>query len=103
MTLEEILTTSCSYLINTFQLNTGPYTILAPTNAAVASIDANTMATLAHNNQLTKQIVQYHIINSYNIVPSMLSAGSLLTSLGQPVNAAKSPSVSKQFSYRLWL
>ncbi|KAL4229924.1 hypothetical protein ACF0H5_010315 [Mactra antiquata] len=87
---------SFALLLKTANLDTtltgpGPYTVLAPTNAAIAQIDPNLLSTLNYNDMLMKQVLKYHIVNSYQITPSLVSDGTVLTSIGQPLTIERTP------------
>ncbi|XP_045206845.2 periostin-like [Mercenaria mercenaria] len=71
--------------------NGGPFTIMAPTNNAVASIDPTTMVSVTRSPVLLKQIVRYHIIDKYEVIPSLISAGQVDTSEGQPITVTSGP------------
>ncbi|XP_060565289.1 periostin-like [Ruditapes philippinarum] len=70
----------------------GPFTIMAPTNAAVAAIDPDTMASVIKSSVLLQQIVKYHIINKYEVIPALISAGSVETMEGQSITVTSQPS-----------
>lgn len=67
---------------------------MAPTNAAVANIDPATMVSVTRNPVLLKQIVRYHILTSYMVSPSLLSAGTVNTLEGQPMTVTSDAGVS---------
>ncbi|XP_045204881.2 periostin-like [Mercenaria mercenaria] len=71
--------------------NGGPFTIMAPTNHAVANIDSDIMVALTRNPVLLKQVVRYHILDKYEVIPSLISAGQVDTSEGQPIKVTSGP------------
>ncbi|KAL4229925.1 hypothetical protein ACF0H5_010316 [Mactra antiquata] len=75
--------------LDTMLAGKGPFTLLAPSNSAVASVDANFMSTLGRNSLLLKQVLRYHIVDAYEVIPSLTSQGTVMTSLGQPLDVAK--------------
>lgn len=63
----------------------GPFTLLAPTNAAIAALDADLMQALGQEPVLLKQIVQYHIIPDYSVLPELARLGTVNSLEGQPI------------------
>jgi len=57
-------------LTDTLKAN-GPYTVFAPSDEAFKAVPARTMAELAANKELLKQVLSYHV------VPSKLSAAEV--------------------------
>ena len=73
----------------------GPFTVLAPTNDAIASLDAATMTALTREPVLLKQIIQYHIIPEYAVLPELANIGSIASLEGQPITFSGSGGVSQ--------
>ncbi|WAQ98219.1 POSTN-like protein [Mya arenaria] len=72
--------------MNSALSNTGSsYTVMAPTNAAFSKVDVNLMGTLAHEPILKKQILQYHVIPGFNVLPQLLQQHKADTLEGQPM------------------
>lgn len=68
----------------------GPFTVLAPTNAAFGRLDAATLAALQQNPTLLRQALLYHIIPGRYRAERLAAEGSARTALGQNVTATGS-------------
>lgn len=71
----------------------GPFTLLAPTNAAIGALDADLLQALGQQPVLLKQIVQYHIIPDYNVLPELARLGTVSSLEGQPITFTGTPAV----------
>lgn len=67
---------------------------MAPTNEAIANIDPDLLAALGREPVLLKQIVQYHIIPDYTVLPELAMQGSVASLEGQPITFSGSGGVS---------
>ena len=75
-------------------LATGPFTVLAPTNAAITNLGPDIMTALSHEPVLLKQVVQYHIIPDFSVLPELALKGSVTTLEGQAITFTGSGAVS---------
>ncbi|KAH3889506.1 periostin-like [Dreissena polymorpha] len=62
---------------------TGPFTILAPNNAAFTKADVNLMGSLAKEPLLRAQVVEYHIVNGFYVTPQLIQMKQVPTIEGQ--------------------
>lgn len=88
--LKDYNLTSLAQLIQETNLVTtlsgsGPFTVLAPTNNAVANIDPAIMVAGTRNKVLLAQIVRYHILSAYKVTPALINDGKENTIEGQPI------------------
>ena len=63
---------------------TGPFTLIAPTDAAFAKMDATTLQRFTDNPEALKSLLEYHLIAS-RITPKDVSAGSVVSVEGSPL------------------
>lgn len=75
---------------------TGPFTVLAPTNGALHTLDADVLTAFTREASLVKQVVQYHIIPDFAVLPELSSAQEVQSLEGQPIKFSGSVTVSKR-------
>ena len=56
----------------------GPFTLMAPTDAAFAKMDPTTLQRFTDNPDVLKSLLEYHLVNS-RITPKDVTAGSILS------------------------
>lgn len=90
-----------TFIITSFVLSkqlfitpTGPFTVLAPTNNAINSVDADLLTAMGREPVLLKQIVQYHLIPDYNVLPELTLLGTVTSLEGQPITFSGSGAVN---------
>ncbi len=57
---------------------TGPFTLMAPTDAAFAKMDPTTLQRFTDNPDVLKSLLEYHLVAS-RITPKDVTAGSILS------------------------
>lgn len=72
---------------------TGPFTILAPRNAAIRNLDPDILAALAREPALVQQVVKFHIIHDYLVLPELFKSEWVSSMEGQPIHFTGSISV----------
>ncbi|MFN7172538.1 MAG: fasciclin domain-containing protein [Fimbriimonadaceae bacterium] len=63
---------------------TGPFTVLAPTNAAFAKVPKEVLDMLAADRDLLRQVLLYHVVPG-NVMAADLKAGTVKTAQGEMV------------------
>ncbi len=64
---------------------TGPFTVLAPTDAAFAKVPKGTMAKLAANSDLLKKVLTYHVIPGSIMAADLKNGAKVKTVEGETV------------------
>lgn len=67
--------------------------MLAPTNAAWHNLDADLLAALTKDPSVVKQVVYYHIIPDFGVLPDLASKGEVNSLEGQPITFSGSVAV----------
>ncbi len=70
----------------------GQYTIFAPTNDAFAKLDDNTLAVLASDHELLKQILLYHVVSGNVPASTVITSTQLASAEGSSLTVAVSGS-----------
>lgn len=63
---------------------TGPFTLIAPTDAAFNKMDATTLDKISKSPEVLKQLLQYHLIEA-RVTSKDLASGFVATAEGSPV------------------
>ena len=66
-------------------LFSGPFTVLAPTDAAFSKVDLATMTSLANNPSQLKKVLEYHVIPEFVLAPQVNGNVTKTTVSGQDV------------------
>lgn len=90
-----LLALNLAGLTSTFE-GAGPYTLLAPNDAAFAKIPAATAAQYEANAALLKQILNYHTIQGDDTSSQLLAAGTETSVEGEALTFAPNPTNSSE-------
>jgi uncharacterized surface protein with fasciclin (FAS1) repeats len=71
---------------------TGPFTLIAPTDAAFKKMDPATLDKISKSPEVLKQLLQYHLIEG-RVTAKALTAGFIDTLEGSPVTLAATSSL----------
>jgi uncharacterized surface protein with fasciclin (FAS1) repeats len=92
---QALLALNLAGLTSTFE-GAGPFTLLAPNDAAFAKIPAATAAQYEANPTLLKQILNYHAIQGEDSSSQLLAAGTETSIEGEALTFAPNPTNSSQ-------
>jgi len=63
----------------------GPVTVFAPSNAAVAKMDPDVMSTMAHNTWQKNNLIKYHLVSDFLLIPEMTNDKYIMTMAGEKI------------------
>ncbi len=73
----------------------GEYTVFAPTDEAFAKVDAATLAIIASDPALLKQVLLYHVVAGKTTADQVMGTAQLASAEGQSLNITKEGSTVK--------